>query len=62
MQGVVGQDESFLLFRCKPVFNQREIKILIATVELVTDDRMPDMGEVNADLVFAAGLGQDAQD
>jgi len=58
-----------LIFKNKPgallisqaVFDQRQIQILVAAVEFVADDGMAEVGEVDADLMFAAGAGDYSQ-
>ena len=54
VQCVMGQNQPRLLLGCEPVFDQREITILIPAVNLVADDGMSEMGKMNADLVLAA--------
>ena len=56
MQGVVRQDEPDTLFIRQTVFDEREIQIRVATINLVAHDGMADVGEVEADLMLAAGV------
>jgi hypothetical protein len=53
-QGVVRKDEAFALFGSQPGFNEVEIEVFVSAVEFVADDGMAEMGQVNANLVFAA--------
>jgi hypothetical protein len=53
------QNEPGALFRRQAIFDQRQIQILVAAVEFVADDGMAEVGEVDADLMFAAGAGDD---
>src|SRR2546422_7670792 len=40
----------------QPVFHEVQIQLLVATVEFVAHDGMTVMREVNADLMFPAGM------
>ena len=57
VQSVIRQNEPGALLRRQAIFDQRQIQILIAAVELVADEGMAEVGEVDADLMFAAGAG-----
>ena len=57
VQGVMRQHEPGALLRRQTVLDQRQIQILVATVKFVADDGMAEVGEVDADLMFAAGAG-----
>ena len=61
MEGVVGQDELFPLGLGEPAFDEGEIQIRVAAINLVADDGMAEVGEVEADLMFAAGDRFEAQ-
>ena len=61
VQGLVGQNEPRLLLRGQAIFDQRQIQVFIAAVQFVADDRMAEVGEVDTDLVFAAGEGNYSQ-
>jgi hypothetical protein len=61
MQRLVRQNEPGKLLRRQAIFDQRQIQILVATVKFVADDGMAEVGEVNADLMFAAGAGNYSQ-
>ena len=54
---LVRQNEPGQLLRRQAIFDQRQIQILVAAVKFVADDGMAEVGEVNADLMFAAGAG-----
>jgi len=61
MQSMEGEEQASALFIGKPVFDEREIQVFVATVEFVADNGMSDVGQVNPDLVFAAGVRHDAK-
>jgi hypothetical protein len=50
-----------ILFRQR-TRNKPQIALFVIAVQLVTDDRMTDMREMNADLMLAAGLWNDVDD
>jgi hypothetical protein len=54
-----NQDGS--LFRRQAVLDERQIHILVAAIKFVADDRMADVREMDADLVFATGMRAQAQ-
>jgi len=62
VQGVIRQNEPGALLRREAIFDQRQIQILVAAVKFVADDGMAEVGEVNADLMFAAGAGDEAEE
>jgi hypothetical protein len=55
MKGVVICDQFLFLSFGQAVINKRKIKVFIPAIEFVANNRMADVGEVNADLVFATG-------
>jgi len=57
VEGVILKDQAGTLLRRQAVFDERQIQILVAAVELVADDGMAEVREVDADLVFAPGAG-----
>ena len=61
MKGVVGQDELFALGSGEPAFDKGEIQIRFATINFVADDGMAEVGEMEAELMFAAGERLEAQ-
>src|ERR1017187_10583142 len=61
VQSVMGQNELIFLLRGQPVFHQRQIQILVATVNFVAHDGMPDVRQMNTDLVLASGSWQNAE-
>ena len=61
VQRLVRQNEPGALLRRQAVFDQRQIQILVAAIKFVADDGMAEMGEVDADLMFAAGAGNQAK-
>ena len=56
VQRVVRQDQPPPLLRRQTVLHQRQIQILVASIQLVAHDRMPDVRQVNPDLVLAPRL------
>ena len=58
---LVRQNEPGKLLRRQAIFDQRQIQILVAAVKFVADDGMAEVGEVDADLMFAAGAGNEAK-
>jgi len=48
------KNQNRALLRGQPVFDQCEVQILIATVKLVSHDRMSEKRKMNPDLMFAA--------
>ena len=61
VQGVVGEDKALALFGGQPVFDEVEIKIFISAVKFVADDGMAEVGQMDANLVFAASVRADPQ-
>lgn len=61
MQGVGGENECGPLFGIEAAFHQRQIRILVTAINLVADDRVSCMRQMNADLVFAAGVRLDTE-
>ena len=57
MKRLVRQNEPGKLLRRQAIFDQRQIQILVAAVKFVADDGMAEVGEVDADLMFAASAG-----
>jgi hypothetical protein len=61
VQGVVREDETLALFVGEPAFDEGEIQVGVAAIYFVADDGVAEVGEVNADLMFAAGVGAQAE-
>ena len=61
VQGVIGQDEPGFLFSRQSILDKRQVQIFIAAVKFVADNGMADVGEVNANLVFAPGAWHHTQ-
>jgi hypothetical protein len=61
VQGVVEQEELAALRFVQAAFYEIQVEQLVSSVELVADDWMSMMGEVDSDLVFAAGEQVDFQ-
>lgn len=59
---VIGQKQllEFGICQCTP--HEREVEVLVAAVELVTDDGVPAVGEMYSNLVFAACPGNDSKE
>lgn len=50
-----GEELTAVCFR-EAVFDESKVEVFVGTVEFVSDDRMAQVGEVDADLVLAAGM------
>jgi len=61
MQRMIGQYQPCALFFSEPALNQGKIQIWITAVNFVAHDRMAKVREVNTDLMFAPGAGNDPQ-
>jgi hypothetical protein len=61
VEGVVGENQTLSLLGGQAVFYQRQVEVFIAAIELVSDDRVADMGQVDADLMLAASAGMKTQ-
>lgn len=62
MQRLVGQNEPGPLLRRQAVFNERQVQVFVAAIQLVANNRVAEMGEVKADLVLAAGVRSYSQE
>ena len=62
VQGVIFKNETGALLPGQAVLDQREIQILVTTIDFVAHDRMAEVREVDADLMFAAGARPDAEE
>ena len=58
---VVFKNQFRMLLRRQAVLDERHIHLLVATVKFVADDGMAEMREMDADLMFATGAGNEAQ-
>ena len=61
MERVVFKDQFYALLRRQAILDEREVAILIAAVKFVADDGVADVREVDADLMFASGAGENFQ-
>lgn len=61
MQRLMGQHEPRLLPGRQAVFDQRQVQVLVTAIQFVANNRMAEVREVDADLMFAAGVGSYAQ-
>ena len=59
---MVGEDELGALRRGEPVFDEGEVAVFVGAVDFIADDGVAGVGEVDADLVFAAGLWADVEE
>ena len=57
VQRLMRQNEPGTLLIGQAVFDQRQIQVLVAAIELVADDGVAEVGKVEADLMFATGAG-----
>jgi len=61
VEGLVFKNQFGVLLGCQAVLDEREIQILVAAIKFVADDGMADVREVDADLMLAAGAGNDSE-
>jgi hypothetical protein len=61
MEGVVCKNQAGALRPGQAAFDEGQITFLVAAVNLVADDGMAEVREVDAELVFAAGAGNEAE-
>ena len=57
MESLMRKKEPRLLLGRQAVFHQGQVQVFIAAVQFVADNRMAEVREMNADLVFPAGVG-----
>ena len=62
MEGVVGEDELGALGFGEAVGDEIDVEVFVGAVNLVADDGVADVGEVDADLMFAAGMRLDFEE
>ena len=62
VEGLVGEDELGALRRGEPVFDEGEVAVFVGAVDFIADDGVAGVGEMDADLVFAASLGADVDE
>ena len=55
---MVFEDEGFPVGGGELAFDEGEVEVFVGAVEFVADDGMAEVGEVDADLVFASGAGE----
>ena len=58
---LVRQNEPGALLIGQAIFNQRQVQVLVAAVQFVANDGVAEVGEVDADLMFAAGAGDEGK-
>jgi hypothetical protein len=61
VEGLARQNQSLPIGIGQAIVHQGQIKILIASVELLANERMAGVGQMDPNLVFATGLGLDLQ-
>ena len=61
MKGMVFKNQPGALRFGQTSLDEGQITILVAAVKFVADDGVAEMREVDADLMFATGLGNDSQ-
>ena len=61
MERVIFKNQPDALLVRQTVLDEGEIEILVPAVKFVADDGMAEVREVDADLMLAAGAGQDAE-
>ena len=62
VERVVFKYQSGTLLISKALLNEREIQILVTTIDFVAHDRMAEVREVDADLMLAARARPDAEE
>ena len=62
MEGLVGQNELGALLGGESAFDEGEVAIFVGAIDFIADDGVAGVGEVDADLVFAAGLRPDVEE
>ena len=61
VQRVMRENQSLALLCRQTIFDQCEICVLVAAVDLVAHNRMTEVRKVNAELVFATRARRDSQ-
>jgi hypothetical protein len=61
VQGVVFKNQFRAVRIGQAAFDERKVTILVSAVDFIADDGMAKVGEMDADLMFAAGAGAEAQ-
>jgi len=61
MQGLVGKNEPGTLLVRQTVLNQSQIQVLVASIQLVAYDRVPQVRQVNANLMFSSRIRSNTQ-
>ena len=61
MKRMVGEQQPRALRGRQPILHQSQIQVLVAAVDFVPHDRMPQVRKVNADLMLAPGAWNDAE-
>jgi len=51
MKGMTRQEQSAQKFRCHAGLNETKIELLVASINFIADDRVPDRRKMDADLV-----------
>ncbi len=59
MERVILNNQPRAVRISETILYQRQVAVFVATIKLVTDDRMANMREMNPDLMFAAGVRDD---
>ena len=62
MERVAREAEHALMFLRPPLGDEFQVEIRIGTINLVADDRMPDMREMDAQLVLPARVRLQSQE
>ena len=62
MQGVKRQDQPAPLLRGQPILHQSQIQIFIASIKFVSNDWMPKVRQVDANLVLSPRIGTHPQE
>ena len=62
MKGMVFKNQPGALCFGQPILDKGQVTILVAAVKFVADDGMAEMREMDAELVFASGVRDEAQE
>ncbi len=61
MERLILENQTLLLNRSQPTVNEIQINLLIAAVQFVSNNRVANVRQVDANLMFSPGLGSYAQ-
>ena len=62
VEGLVGKDELGALLGGETIFDEGEVAIFVGAGDFIADDGVAGVGQMDADLVFAAGVRTDVEE